>query len=185
MLVRPTADRLIVWLADWLPVRPILTVSLVADWLSDPRLTDWLTDWLAGWLTVSLTDWLPVRPTADRLADRLTVSLTDWLPVRPTANWLASWLAFCTTDWLTVWMSDYLSELLIEWMIDCLCNRNAFGHSIRKNLKVNNCWHLRAQENANDQILIGFSFAFDWLMGLCEILRQISEFSETRRCNPK
>ena len=150
MLVRPTADQLIVWLADWLPVRPILTVSLVADWLSDPRLTvrptaDLLTDWLAGWLTVSLTDWLPVRPTADRLADWLTVSLTDWLPVRPTADWLtdclsdlrltdwlASWLAFCTTDWLTVWMSDYLSELLIEWIIDYLCNRNAFGHSIRK-----------------------------------------------------
>ena len=145
MLVRPTADRLIVWLADWLPVRPILTVSLVADWLSDPRLTHWLTGWLADLLFHWLTDWLPVRPTTDRLADWLTVSLTDWLPVRPTADWLtacqtygwltdwlADWRFVRLTDWLTVWMNDYLSELLIEWMIDCLCNRNAFGHSIRK-----------------------------------------------------
>ena len=47
-------------------------------------------------------------------------------------------------------------------------------------LKVSTCNRPQARENASHQVVIGFSFASDWLRGLREISKPITERSKAK-----
>ena len=47
-------------------------------------------------------------------------------------------------------------------------------------LKINICKRLQARENANEQVVICFSFASDWLRGWREFSRPITERSKAK-----
>ena len=47
-----------------------------------------------------------------------------------------------------------------------------------KRVKLNSCKRPEARENASDQVMIGFSFASDWLRGWREFSKPITECSQ-------